>query len=350
MTRKSKILGVGSSFPPHVWDNDKLYPLIKSRYADAYDRDWYELVFGVFTRHRSLNYETNTLYEGCSDTELAVAAAGSALEMAKVDAKEIDFVLHASMTPDFTVEPDSATDIHEAIGARMDCGVMTFPSTCAGMPSMVNVANALITSGVCKKVLVTAANVYSGYLEQHHAPVFFTGDGAAAIVLGATSKEDESGIIDTCWGVLHDPHGFIHPRSGIAQFCQPTKVKDLEKRYANNVGHSEMNMKNVVDYGPHAVRFVLDWMKKNHGDKIPKLDWVLVHQATILLRKAISDELGVPVEKVPFDIDHTGNTFAASTGILMDELNRQGKLKKGDLMLVLSVGTGWIAAAYLMRW
>lgn len=343
MTRTSKILGTGSSFPPHVWDNDKLFPLIKSRYADAYERDWYELVFGVNTRHRSLNYETNTLYEGCSDTELATLAARRALEMAEVDPKEIDFIMHATMTPDFTVEPDSATDIHKAVGARMDCGVLTFPSTCAGMPTMVNVANALISSGACNKVLVTAANVYSGYLEQHHAPMFFTGDGGAAIVLGAASEGDVSGIIDTFWGVLHDPHGFLTPRSGIAQFCQPSKIQGI-------VGHSEMNMKNVVDYGPHALSMVFDWFKKNHGDKIPNLDWVLVHQATILLKKAVSLELGVPMEKVPFDIDHTGNTFAASTGILMDELNRQGKLKRGDLMLVLSVGTGWTGAAYLMRW
>jgi 3-oxoacyl-[acyl-carrier-protein] synthase III len=340
MSVKSRIVGTGSALPPHELDNDTLMPIILARHPDAKPRKWCEQVFGVQRRRRSLDYATGALRPGCADGELALQAARGALDSAGLSAPDVDYIIYATGSPEYIIDPDPVVELHRYLGARTDCGGVTIPITCTGLVDAVILGDGLIKAGTARTVLLVATAVLSSYPSPSWEFMFNAGDAAAALVLTASADDDPGGILDT-FAQLHPGDQAVRVnRSGTAQFrCSSDSPLDLE-----------MNLEQIVLMGLPIVDALIAAVVARHPGVLADLDWLVCHQAAGLLQHHLALMTGMPVERIPFHVQELGNTMTASTGVALDELRTSGKLRRGDLVLVIAAGTSWRTAAYLMRW
>jgi len=346
------IVGSGSFAPGEPVKNAAL-----TRVMDT-DDEWIQKRTGIEQRHFAAEGQ------GCSD--LAVVAAERAIENAGVDRKEIDYIVFATMTPDYLFPGSGGL-----LGAKLDiAGVpaLDIRQQCAAIPFGLQVVDGLVASGVAKTVLFVGAEAHAGFMPwddwevvygrsdaetppdirdratRHRGLAVVFGDGAGALVMRKHEREGH-GLIGSRVRTDGNLYDQIYIEGGGFRRRPYWKPDMFEQElHIPRMSGREL-FKNAVTRLPEVVRDLC----AEHDVTLDRIDWFIAHQANDRINNAVRLALKVPVEKVPSNIARYGNTSGATIPILMDELLRAGTVKKGDLLCFLALGAGLHWGAALMR-
>ena len=315
---RSKILGTGSKLPEGMLSNADLEKIV-----DTSD-EWIKTRSGVSYRRLS---DKNT-----PTSELAYEASKKALEMAGIDAEELDAILVGTVTPDHAF-PSTACILQHKLGARKVLAY-DFSAGCTGFIYGLKQADAMIRSGYARYVLIVGVEELTKILNwTDRGTCFLFGDGAGAAVVGPS--DDNSGI-KAIYTASDGSLGYLlyQPAGGT--------VKPASLKTAANLEHT------IVMYGnevfKHAVRQMEEAALKGlelSGLSMDELDWLIPHQANIRIIDFLARRLKLPMEKVVVTIDKYGNTSAASIPISLDEAVRDGRIKSGQNVLMVAFGAGF---------
>jgi 3-oxoacyl-[acyl-carrier-protein] synthase-3 len=316
VTVRSVIAGTGSALPARKVDNAELAATV-----DTTD-EWIVSRTGIRSRHIA--------GEGETTATLAAAAARAALEQAGLEASEIDLIVLATATPDQTF-PSSATKVQAMLGID-DCIAFDVHAVCTGFLYALSVADSMLRSGNAKSALVIGAETFSRILDwEDRATCVLFGDGAGALVLRAA--EGESGILATR---LH-----ADGRHNDMLFV------DGGPSTTGTVGKLRMKGREVFRHAVINLADVLNEVLEVAGLDASDVDWVVPHQANARILDATAKKIGVPAEKVVVTVDRHANTSAASVPLALDVAVRDGRIQRGDIIVLEAMGGGftWGAAA-----
>jgi 3-oxoacyl-[acyl-carrier-protein] synthase III len=319
MMKRSLVLGVGSALPKRRVTNEEL-----SRSVDTSD-EWIVERTGIRNRYIA--------GEGETTASLAADAARRALEHAGVRASEIDLIVLATATPDQTF-PSSATKVQAALGIS-DCIAFDVHAVCTGFLYALSVADSMLRSGNAKKALVIGAETFSRILDwEDRATCVLFGDGAGALVLGA--DESDSGLLAT---KLH-----ADGRHNDLLFV------DGGPSTTGTVGKLRMKGREVFRHAVVNLADVLNEVLEEAGLVAADVDWVVPHQANARILDATARKLGLPSEKVIVTVDEHANTSAASVPLAFDTAVRDGRIKRGDIVVLEAMGGGFTWGAAALRY
>jgi 3-oxoacyl-[acyl-carrier-protein] synthase III len=327
MTLYSKIIGTGSYLPEKRVTNQDLAEQLAAKGIETSD-DWIVSRSGISARHYA-EPEQNS-------SDLAVHAARNALEMAGLQADQIDLIIVASSTPDFFGSfPSTACIVQRKLGMTNHSAAVDVQAVCSGFVYAVSTADAFIRAGVHRNVLVIGAEVFSRILnfEDRTTCVLF-GDGAGAIVMSAS---EEPGILAT---KLHADgrHADILSIPG-----------NLAGGAVAGSSYLYMDGQAVFKLAVTVLEQVANEALDHAGMKAEELDWLIPHQANIRIMKGTAKKLRMPEEKMVVTVDQHGNTSAASIPLALDIAVRDGRIKKGDNVLMEGVGGGFTWGAVLAK-
>ncbi len=316
MTIRSVIAGVGSALPKRRVTNDELAETVDT--SDS----WIVERTGIRSRYIA--------GEGETTATLARDAALSALEQAGLVPTDIGLIVLATATPDQTF-PSSATKVQAMLGID-DCVAFDVHAVCTGFLYALTVADSMLRTGTAKRALVIGAETFSRLLDwEDRATCVLFGDGAGALVLEA--KESEDGILATR---LH-----ADGRHNDLLFV------DGGPSTTGTVGKLRMKGREVFRHAVINLAEVLSEVLAAAGLTPADVDWVVPHQANARILDATSRKLGLPREKVIVTVDKHANTSAASVPLAFDTAIRDGRIKRGDIVILEAMGGGftWGAAA-----
>ena len=321
---RSVVRGVGSCLPAKAITNAEMATRV-----DTTD-EWIQQRTGIKQRYIADASETTST--------LGARAAEIALERAGLTAADIDLLIVGTSTPDYTF-PAVATQIQAHLG--MNHGVaFDLQAVCSGFVFAVTTADKFLISGSHKRALVIGAETFSRLLDwEDRTTCVLFGDGAGAMVLEAVESD----------GALTSP-GVISTQLRSDGRHRAKLFVDGGPSTTRTVGHLRMEGKEVFK---HAVGMVTDVIKACFdaaGVRAEDIDWFVPHQANRRIIDASADRLGIPREKVVVTVDIHGNTSAASIPLALDVAVSDGRIKKGDLVMIEAMGGGFTWGAALIRW
>lgn len=265
-------------------------------------------------------------------------AARAALERANMTSADIDLIICATSTPDNTF-PATAVNIQDRLGMHHGAA-FDVQAVCSGFVFAVTTADSYIKSGLAKRVLVIGAETFSRILDWNdRTTCVLFGDGAGAIVLEA--EEGEGTTADR--GVLT-----AHLRSDGAH--RDKLYVDGGPSTTGTVGHLRMQGREVFKHAVGMITDVIEAAYAATGLNSEDLDWFVPHQANRRIIDASARKLGIDDSKVVITVDHHGNTSAASIPLALSEAASDGRIKKGDLVLLEAMGGGFTWGSVLLRW
>ena len=316
MTRRATIAGVGSALPARKVTNAEL--------ADRVDTsdEWIVERTGIRSRYIADDSETTGT--------LATAAARAALAHAGIDAGKVGLIVLATATPDQTF-PSTATKVQAALGID-DCIAFDVHAVCTGFLYALSVADSMVRSGAADTALVIGAETFSRILDwEDRGTCVLFGDGAGAIVL--TAEEGERGILATKLHADGRHNELLYVDGGPST---TGTVGKLRMKGREVFRHAVVNLADVMGE-------VLDAAGLTPDD----VDWVVPHQANARILDATARKLGLPAEKVVVTVDQHANTSAASVPLALDTAVKDGRIQRGDLLVLEAMGGGftWGAAA-----
>jgi 3-oxoacyl-[acyl-carrier-protein] synthase-3 len=321
---RSVVRGVGAFLPERVLTNDEL-----ARTVDTSD-EWIEQRTGIRQRHIAAPGETTS--------QLATKAAEAALAAAGLTAADIDLIVVGTSTPDYTF-PAVATQVQANLGVNHGVA-FDLQAVCSGFVFAVTTADKYLTSGSHKRALVIGAETFSRLLDwQDRTTCVLFGDGAGALVLEAQESDGE----------LASP-GVIASQLRSDGRHRAKLYVDGGPSTTQTVGHLRMEGKEVFR---HAVGMVTDVVKAcfvDAGVTADDIDWFVPHQANKRIIDASADKLGIAPEKVVKTVQRHGNTSAASIPLALAVACQDGRIKKGDLVMIEAMGGGFTWGAALIRW
>ncbi|WP_417682006.1 beta-ketoacyl-ACP synthase III [Roseibium sp.] len=321
---RSTVIGCGSYLPAKCLTNAEL-----SRMVDTSD-DWIVQRTGIRQRHIAA--------EGEMTSDLALNAARAALENAGMDAQDIDTIILATATPDYTF-PATAVTVQAGLGIHHGAA-FDVHAVCSGFVYALTTADAYIRSGMSKRVLVIGAETFSRILDWNdRTTCVLFGDGAGAVVVEAT--EGAGDIADR--GVLTS-----HLRSDGRH--KDKLYVDGGPSATQTTGHLRMEGREVFKHAVGMITDVIEDAFNETGTTADDLSWFIPHQANKRIIDASAKKLGIAPEKVVTTVDRHGNTSAASIPLALDTAVRDGRVKRGDLVLLEAMGGGFTWGSVLLRW
>ena len=340
--RGFEIIGTGHFVPGKPVTNADL-----ARVMDTSD-EWIFQRSGIRQRHFA--------GDGQGASDLAVEAAKRAIAAANLEAKDIDYIVFSTMTPDY-IFPGSGALLGAKLGIE-GVPALDIRQQCAAMIFGLQIIDGLVKSGAAKTILFVGAEAHAGFMpwedwdilsgestravsdeareraNRHRALAVLFGDGAGALVFRATDRD--AGLIKL---KVHTDGRFAEtlyvPGGGFR--TRPYWKQNMyeEQAYIPHMEGREL-FKFAVTKLPETARA----LSEEAGIPLDNIDWFLAHQANDRINEYVRKDLGVPREKMPMNIARFGNTSAGTIPILIDEVTRAGKLKKGELAMVLGLGAG----------
>jgi 3-oxoacyl-[acyl-carrier-protein] synthase-3 len=320
--KRSIVRSVGAYLPARVLTNEEL-----SKTVDTSD-EWIVQRTGIRQRHIAA--------EGENTSDLAAAAGRKAMENAGVTIDEIDLIIVATTTPDMTF-PATAAVVQQKLGMHHGAA-FDIQAVCSGFVYAVGTADSYLKNNMAKRVLVIGAETASRILDWNDRTtcvLFGDGAGAAVMELGKDAGT-ERGVLATSlrsdghfWNKLYTDGG-------------PSSTQSM--------GHVRMEGKEVFK---HAVGMITDVVYKvleDTGHTIDDLDWFVPHQANKRIIDGAGQKLGLPPEKVVITVDRHANTSAASVPLALNTAVADGRIKRGDLVMIEAMGGGFTWGASLIRW
>ena len=318
----ARIAGIGAYVPENLITNDDLAKIV-----DTND-EWIRTRTGI--RERRISSGEGTRHLAAKAAERALAAAGVAPE-------ELDIIILGTSSPDRNY-PSDACSVQAAIGA-VNAVAFDISAACAGFIFAMNIVEGFFKAGIYKTALIIGAETLSKVTDwSDRGTCVLFGDGAGAAVL----KAEETGIIDMMMGA--------DGTKGDVLACTSRTVGNFLTGTKPELGFMTMDGQEVFKFAvkkvPECIRQVLD----ESGTSIDEIKYFVLHQANYRICEAVAKRLKQPLEKVPMNIDRFGNTSGATVPILLDELNREGKLERGDKIVLAGFGGGLTWGAVLLEW
>ncbi|MGJ3232349.1 MAG: beta-ketoacyl-ACP synthase III [Oceanicaulis sp.] len=317
----SHIAGVGAYLPEKVLTNQAMEAIVET--SDA----WIRERTGIEKRHVAADGELTS--------DLATAAAKRALEAAGIETGAVDLIVLATATPDLTF-PATATIVQQKLGIEQGAA-FDVHAVCSGFLYALATADNFIRCGQAKCALVIGAETFSRILDwTDRTTCVLFGDGAGAAVLTAQEGDPSNGVMKT------------HLRSD-------GRFKDLlfvdgGPSATKTVGHLRMQGNQVFRHAVSKIAGSMSELAEMAGVDIADIDWFVPHQANQRILLGVSKRLGIPEEKVVSTVAQHGNTSAASIPLAFDQAIRDGRIKRGDLVLMEALGGGFTWGAALARY
>ena len=323
----AKITGVAAYVPPNVMTNRDFEKIV-----DTNDQ-WIRERTGIRERHIA--------EKGVASSHMAVEAGKLLLEQTKTDPNEIDLIVIASVTPDMFF-PATACLVQDRLGAKKAWG-FDLSAACSGFAYALTVGAQFVGAGTHRKVLVIGSDKMSAILDYaDRATCVLFGDGAGAVLLEPAG--DNEGILD----FHHDVDGsggmFLYMPGGGS--LHPSTHETVDKNM--HVVHQEGPQ--VFKYAVRRMAEVACHLLERNGFSIRDLKLVVPHQANLRIIQAMQERLGLDDSKVMVNIDRYGNTTAGTIPLGLRDALEQGRLRKGDLVLLVAVGAGYTTGGVLVRW
>ncbi len=323
-TIRSAVRGVGAYLPRRVIGNAEMATMV-----DTTD-EWIVQRTGIRQRHIAAEGETTST--------LAAKAAEAALADAGLGPADIDLVIVATSTPDYTF-PAVATQVQADLGITHGVA-FDLQAVCSGFVFAVATADKFLASGSHKRALVIGAETFSRLLDwTDRTTCVLFGDGAGAIVLEAVASD---GAISSPGVICAQLRSDGRHRAKLYVDGGPSSTK--------TVGHLRMQGREVFKHAVGMVADVVQACFDEAGVAAADIDWFVPHQANLRIIEASADKLGVAREKVVVTVDRHANTSAASIPLALDVAVRDGRIKKGDLVMIEAMGGGFTWGAALIRW
>lgn len=321
------IAGTGAYLPERVLTNADLEAMVET------SDEWIVTRTGMRERRIARVDEPTS--------EMAAAAARQALESAGVTAEDIDLIIVATVTPDMPF-PSTACIVQDAIGAS-DALCFDLEAACSGFVYAMEVGRGMIVSGLYKNALVIGAEKMSAVTDwEDRGTCVLFGDGAGAVVLQG-SNNGSRGILATTVGADGSLRELLMIPAGGSRIPASHDSVDQRQHYMKMAGNNVFK---------HAVRCMSD-AGRNALEKaeltIDDVDWVVPHQANMRIIQAISDRVGIPMDKFVVNLDRLGNTTAATVPLALDEAVRDGRIQKGDIVLMIVFGGGFTWGASVLE-
>ena len=317
---RAVIRGIGSYLPERVMTNSEMTELVET--SDA----WIQERTGICQRH--------IVAEGQFTSDLGYAAATAALDDAGMTAEDIDLIVVATSTPDLTF-PATATIIQEKLGMRHG-SAFDIQAVCSGFIYGMHVTNALLQSGGAKRALLIGAETFSRILDwSDRGTCVLFGDGAGAVVVEAV-ENDESGILKTFVRSDGRHRDMLYVDGGQSR--------------TQTVGHLRMMGNQVFKHAVTDIAQVIRDCAEQANVEIADIDWFVPHQANQRILRAVAKRLKLRPEQVVSTVAKHANTSAASVPLAMDAAVKDGRIKKGDLVMLEAFGGGFTWGAALLRY
>jgi 3-oxoacyl-[acyl-carrier-protein] synthase III len=320
VTRRSIIVGTGAALPPRRVTNAELAERVETTH------EWIVERTGIEARHIAGDGETTAT--------LATEAARKALEAAGIDAKQIGLIVLATATPDQTF-PASATRVQTALGID-DCIAFDVQAVCTGFLYALSIADNMVKGGMADHALVIGSETFSRILDwEDRATCVLFGDGAGALVLSVGNGEDV-GILATRLHADGRHNDLLYVDGGVST--------------TGTVGKLRMKGKEVFRHAVVNLADVLNEVLEAAGHRSEDVDWVVPHQANKRILDATARKLGLDPARVIVTVDQHANTSAASVPLALDVAVRDGRIKKGDLVVLEAMGGGFTWGAAIVRY
>ena len=327
--KRVKIIGTGSYVPEKVLTNFDLEKMV-----DTSD-EWIHTRTGMSERRIASDKD--------KASDLAVKAAHRALKDGGVTPEEIDLILVATATPDMFF-PSTACFVQSAIGAKKSAA-FDISAACSGYIYALSVAEQYIKSGKYKTILLIATEIFSRYIDwTDRNPCVLFGDGAAATVLKGVGGNKADGIISTLIYSDGKYADLLYLMGGGSSSPLTHETIDNKLHLLKMKGNSlfKIAVKNMIKAAREALTL--------NGYKVSDIDLLIPHQANKRIIDAVAESLNLPKEKVFVNIEKYGNTSAVSIPLALDEALKEGRIKEGDLILMVAFGGGLTWGSALIRW
>ena len=325
---RAKISALGTYVPPRILTNADLEKMVET------SNDWILARTGIRERH--------LVDPGVATSDLAVEAARAALAQRGIPVSEIEVIIVATVTPDMFF-PSTACLVQHKLGAKNVWG-FDLSAACSAFVYALQAGAQFIRSGAHKKVMVIGADVMSSIIDYtDRATCVIFGDGAGAVIL-EPAEDDSVGLID----YLHEIDGSggcsLYMPGGGSLHPSTHETVDQKMHYVHQDGQA------VFKFAVRKQAELCERLLERNGLKGSDIKAFIPHQANRRIITASAERLGLAPESVIINIDRYGNTTAATIPLAMQTAREEGKLKKGDLAMLASVGAGFTVAASLMRW
>lgn len=324
---RAKITALGTYVPPRVFTNRDFEKMVETT------DEWILSRTGIRERH--------IVNKGVATSDLAVEAAKCALAQRGIDAGEIEAIVVATVTPDMLF-PSTACLVQHKLGSNGAWG-FDLSAACSAFVYALQAGAQFVQTGTHKKVLVIGADVMSSILDYtDRATCILFGDGAGAVIL--EPSEDDSGLIDFVHEVDGSGACSLYMPGGGSLHPATHQTVDKKMHFVHQDGQA------VFKFAVRKMAEICATLLSRNGIKASDIDCFIPHQANQRIIKATAERLGLKPESVIINIDRYGNTTAGTIPLAMQTAREEGKLKKGDLVLLASVGAGFTVGATLLRW
>jgi 3-oxoacyl-[acyl-carrier-protein] synthase-3 len=323
----AKITGVAGYVPPKVMTNADLERIVET------NDEWIRTRTGIRERH--------VVEAGTASSHLATEAAKALLAQTKTNPADIEMIVVASVTPDMFF-PATACLVQDRIGAKKAWG-FDLSAACSGFAYAMTVGAQFVGAGTHKKVLVIGSDTMTSILDyRDRATCVLFGDGAGAVLIEPAGANE--GIIDFEHDVDGSGGAFLYMPAGGS--LHPSNQETVEKRM--HYVHQEGSQ--VFKYAVRRMAEMAAHLLERNGFTNNDLALLVPHQANLRIIRATQERLGVEDSKVMVNIDKFGNTTAGTIPLGLRDAVEQGRLRKGDLVLIVTVGAGYTTGGVLLRW
>jgi 3-oxoacyl-[acyl-carrier-protein] synthase III len=325
---RARISSLGTYVPPRLLTNADIEKMVET------SNEWILERTGIKQRH--------IVDKGVATSDLAFEAARICLERRGIDAAELDAIIVATVTPDMLF-PATACVLQDKLGAKKAWG-FDLSAACSGFIYALQTGAQFIRTGAHKKVLVVGADVMSSIIDYtDRATCVIFGDGAGAVLL-EPAGEDEGGILDFVHEVDGSGGCSLFMPGGGSRNPSTHETVDKKMHYVHQDGQA------VFKYAVRKMSEFCEKVLERNGFTGKDVDVFIPHQANRRIIMATAERLQMPVERVIINIGEFGNTTAGTIPIALQTALEENKVKKGDLVLLASVGAGFTVGATLVRW
>ena len=363
---ESKILGTGAYLPEKILSNFDLEKMIDT------NNEWIVERTGISERRIASPQEQTS--------DLAFEASKKALEASGLKATDIDFIFLATTTSD-QIMPSTACTLQDKLGASKDCGALDISAACTGFIYGLSIADQMIKSGLYKNILIVGAEILSRFVDyKDRETCILFGDGAGAFVLSATEEPESSSSISSSISSNSSSSKSKSNKSNKSSKSSKSNKSSKSKilghtlktdgelghllslkiggtRYPGSIealeqGHQYVKIKGR-DVFKNATRFMAsccDTVLKQTNFELQNIDWLIPHQANLRIIESLAKQFDFSIDKVVLNISKTGNNASATIPIAMDLAIRDGRIKRGQHILLTAFGGGLTAGSLLMRY
>lgn len=326
---RTRIAGTGSYLPEKILSNQDLEKMVETNH------DWIVERTGIHRRH--------LVADGEATSDLALRASQNALKDAGMSAQDIDCILFCTVTPDQPM-PASACFLQTKLGCRNIMAV-DLNAACSGFLYGLTIADNMIKTGFYKNILVVGAECISRYINyKDRETCILFGDAAGAWIVTRTAESDPNTIMTAHMHAEGSLADLLVMEAGAARKPLSQEVLDKKENYMKMKGREIF--KNAVRTMAHTCKEALGAT----GTSMDQVDWLIPHQANLRIIEAVADQFEFPKDKVILSVHETGNTSAASIPCAFEMAKAEGKIKRGQLLLLTAFGAGLTSGSMLLRY